>query len=172
VCNLAGCYSCASATVCTTCSTSTNFIMDNGTQTCVCDASLLFVLSPSAPVCICQAGYYLNSSNLCDTIPLCPANNSGCLTCNLSPTNSCSLCDASNNFETATFNSAYCTCMVSTYFDGNTCILCNNTLSNACLSCVSSSVCLSCKTNFTLFYGSCVCLPQYYLSGTDTCLFC
>ena len=62
--------------------------------------------------------------------------------------------------------------MTQYYFDGNTCLACNATLTNACLSCVSSSLCLSCKTNFTLFYGNCVCLPQYYLSGTENCLQC
>lgn len=62
--------------------------------------------------------------------------------------------------------------MTQYYFDGTTCKACSTTLTNACLDCVSSALCLSCKANFTLFYGSCVCLPQYYLSGTDTCLQC
>lgn len=146
--------------------------MDNSTQTCICDSSKLFELSTSAPVCVCQAGYYLNSSNLCDTIPLCPASNSGCLSCSFVPTNSCSACDSANNFETYSFNTALCTCKSQYYFDGNTCNSCNTTLSDACLSCASSTICLQCKSNFTLFYGACVCLPQYYLSGSDTCLLC
>jgi hypothetical protein len=158
-CNLVGCYICASATVCSTCSSASNFIMDNSTQTCVCDNTQHFVLLASASACICDSGFYLTSNGTCDTIPLCPANNSGCANCSLTPTCSCLQCDSSNFFQTATFDSSYCTCMDSYYFDGFSCNLCNATLTNACITCISSTLCLSCKSNFTLFEGSCACLP-------------
>lgn len=62
--------------------------------------------------------------------------------------------------------------MAGYFFTGSTCDSCSTTLTNACLSCVSASLCLSCKSNFTLFEGQCSCLPQYYLNTTDTCYLC
>ncbi len=170
-CNIVGCYICASATVCTNCSTLTNYIMDNSTQTCLCDSSKFFIELASAQTCICSSGYFLNN-NTCDLIPLCPANNSGCASCTLGSPNSCSACDASNNFQAASFNPSYCVCADGYFYNGLSCDLCNATLTNACLTCISSTLCLSCKSNFTLYQGTCSCLPQYYLFNSDTCLLC
>ena len=147
-CNIIGCYICASATVCSNCSTLTNFIIDNSTQTCLCDASKFF--TQSSQTCICLQGYYLNN-NTCDLIPLCPANNSGCINCSIGSPNSCLLCDIANNFEPAAFNLSLCVCKSFYYYNGQSCDLCNLTLTNACVDCISSTLCLSCKSNFTLF---------------------
>jgi len=113
-CNILGCYLCSSATVCTNCSTATNFIMD-ASGNCVCDSSAYFVFNTAAQICVCTAGRYLTSNGTCDTIPLCPANNSGCITCVASV---CSLCDAMAGFVS---DSPYCICSLGMYFDGMTC---------------------------------------------------
>lgn len=62
--------------------------------------------------------------------------------------------------------------MTGYFFTGTICDSCSVNLTNACLSCISASVCLSCKSNFTLFEGRCSCLPQYYLDTPDTCYLC
>lgn len=160
-CNILGCYLCSSATVCTSCSTATNFVMDISGN-CVCDAAMNFTMSPSQ-ICICVAGMFLNASGACEPIPLCPANNSGCLTC---VSNSCTLCDAANGFIS---NTPYCACTTGLYYTGVGCDICNATMP-PCLDCVSSTLCVQCVTNFTLSQGQCVCNPQFYQFDTDTCL--
>ena len=98
VCTLTGCYRCDSNTICTECSAPNNYILNNSTLTCECNAAGLFVQHPSADACICQIGYFISSNNTCEPMPLCPANGSGCVTCNIGPPNSCALCDASGFF--------------------------------------------------------------------------
>ena len=114
-----GCYLCSSATVCTECSAANNYEMDNNGD-CICNNSLNFVQSSTSDVCVCNTGYYLDNGT-CISIPLCPASNSGCLTCSGSV---CSTCDTSSNFISDT---PYCVCDSNFYFDGNDCIQCNTT---------------------------------------------
>lgn len=118
-----------------------------------------------------MVGYYLSPNNTCQTIPVCPANNSGCLTCNIAVP-ACTLCDAANQFISDTNNPALCTCRAGYFYDGNTCTACSLTLNDACLSCASQNLCLSCQTNFTLTNGNCVCQSQYYSYNMSTCLMC
>lgn len=146
--------------------------MDIATQTCVCDTANNFTAAPSGNACICRAGFYLNSNNVCDTVPLCPDAGSGCLNCTIAATNSCALCDAPGSFQTAVFNTDYCECTDGFYFTGSGCSACSTSLTVACLTCASSTLCLSCETNFTIFQGECVCLEQYYLSSPSTCDLC
>lgn len=128
-CNILGCYLCSSATVCTNCSAVNNFVMDaNGD--CVCDTSAYFVFASPISTCVCTAGRYLTSNATCDTIPLCPANNSGCLTC---ASNVCTLCDSASGFVSS---SPYCLCQTGLYFDGVGCLTCNAT-EPACVECLS-----------------------------------
>lgn len=104
LCTIVGCYICSSATVCTTCSANNNFIMD-ANNTCVCNSTALFVQYNDT--CICQPGFFLNG-NLCEPIPLCPLNYSGCFSCNSGPIYSCDTCDSNNSFQHASFNASYC----------------------------------------------------------------
>lgn len=135
VCTLVGCYQCASATVCTNCSIALNYIL-NATSLCECDTANYFVENPSVPACLCKPGYYLAANNTCQTIPVCPANNSGCTTCNIAVP-ACTLCDAANHFVTDTNKPALCMCDAGYFFDGNTCIACSITLTDACLTCAN-----------------------------------
>jgi hypothetical protein len=81
-CNILGCYLCSSATVCTNCSSAYNFIMDPTGQ-CVCNANDSFTLYAPAEVCVCFQDMYLSSNGTCEAMPDCPANDSTCLTCNI-----------------------------------------------------------------------------------------
>ncbi len=123
---------------------------------------------PSSLACICIPGYFQSSNGSCESIPLCPANNSGCLNC--SPTPSCLACDTASFFITYPSNPALCVCESSYYFDGSGCVPCNATLSAGCLDCASATLCLSCAANFTRFNGDCSCLPEYYQFNASTCL--
>ena len=155
---------CSSATVCTNCSAVNNFVMD-ASGDCVCDTAANFVFSSPLSTCICTAGRYLTSNGTCDPIPLCPANNSGCITCASSV---CTLCDTASGFVSS---SPYCLCDVGLYFDGAGCLTCNAT-EPACVECLSDVLCIQCVANFTLIEGQCSCLPQFYQFDTDTCLEC
>jgi proprotein convertase subtilisin/kexin type 5 len=171
VCSLVGCYRCQSASTCFECSTPNNYVATPN-QTCECDAPSLFTQYPSAEACVCQPGYFISSNNSCQAVPLCPNNGSGCLTCALASPASCSLCDAGSNFQQDPSDPALCTCQDGFFFDGLQCLPCNLTLSAACLSCASETLCLSCPDNFTLANGDCQCLPEYYLADSLTCLLC
>lgn len=121
------------------------------------------MLLPSSSVCICTAGLFLSSNGTCEPIPLCPANNSGCITCVSSV---CTLCDANQGFISMT---PYCICDSGLYYDGMTCQFCNAS-QPACLECITDTLCIECTQNFTLFEGQCICNPQFYQFDTDTCL--
>lgn len=141
-CNILGCYLCSSATICTNCSSANNFIMDiNGD--CVCDAAADFVFYAPVSICVCTAGKYLSPNGTCDPIPLCPANNSGCITC---VSNVCTLCDLDAGFISS---SPYCICSPGLYYDGMDCQMCN-TSQPACAECITDLLCTSCLQNFTL----------------------
>lgn len=169
-CFLVGCYRCLSATVCQECSAVNNYVI-NAAQLCECDASLLFLQHASVPACVCNPGYYISPNNTCEPMPLCPASNSGCSVCIGSPS-TCSVCDTANHFETDPILTALCLCSEGYYFDSLDCIQCSMNLSLACVSCASSTLCLSCPVNFTLTNGDCQCEVQYYLENATTCLPC
>lgn len=101
-------------------------------------------------------------------MPLCPANNSGCLVCGAG--NVCQTCDEANGFVSVP-GQPYCACEDGSFFDGTDCVLCNLTL-DACDLCLSEVLCIECTDNFTLLQGVCVCEPQYYQFDSDTCLSC
>lgn len=128
-CSITGCYLCSSATVCTACSAATNFISDGGNG-CQCDAPNNFVFNAPSSVCVCTAGLYLSPNNTCEPIPRCPANNSGCITCNIDV---CQLCDSAAGFL---LDSPFCMCQSGMYFDGLTCGYCNTT-HLPCAQCIS-----------------------------------
>jgi cysteine-rich repeat protein len=171
-CYLTGCFQCITATTCAVCSTANNYIMDIPNPTCICDSINLFIQHPTAPACICKPGYFLSSTGTCNLIPVCPDLGSGCLNCTLGTPNVCAVCDAANNFIASTTFPGLCECIVTLYFDGTACVNCNTTLSPACTDCVSSTLCLACSGNFTLFQGDCICKPQYYLATAGQCLSC
>ena len=136
----------------------------------MCDTANLFTQDPSSLACICIPGYYLAANGSCESIPLCPANNSGCANCSATP--SCLLCDAAAFFTTYLPNPALCVCQPGYYFDGVGCLPCTGSLSAGCLDCVSATLCVTCAANFTLFNGNCSCLPAYYQFNASTCLQC
>ncbi len=116
-CLLVGCYECLSASECLVCSSANHYVV-NISHLCECESA--FVLDISGTACVCPSGKYLSANGTCESVPLCPANNSGCLTC--TPTPSCSLCDAANHFETDSSNASICVCQIGFYFDGLSCL--------------------------------------------------
>ena len=74
--------------------------MDDMTGDCYCDSALYFTAHPTSDVCICESGRFLSvngSNSTCESIPLCPDANSGCLTC-AAGGGVCTACDTANGF--------------------------------------------------------------------------
>ena len=124
------------------------------------------------PACVCMAGYYLAADNTCQTVPLCPASNSGCSTCDPGPPCFCTLCDSASHFIDDPSDASLCICDTGYFFDGTLCLACSSSLSPSCVSCASQSLCLGCQANFTLANGVCSCVSQYYRFNASTCLQC
>lgn len=79
----------------------------------------------------------------------------GCLTC--SSLTTCTLCDASLNFQLSGTN---CVCATGYYLNGITCLLCSTAITN-CVACTGATTCTVCSSGYYQTGGTCVaCAPS------------
>jgi hypothetical protein len=104
------------------------------------------------------------------TSPSCSTCHSNCKTCHGPDFDHCLLCTAS---AIPNLLAGTCTCLSNQYMDNGECIDCPQ----GCLTCTSNIACGSCRPNFAIVLGICVCPTiSYYLLNTvpaiNTCSIC
>lgn len=193
---LTGCLTCSSSAACTGCDTVNHYVLSLATNTCYCASGYYFdtiggncqpcsyscltcdVLASNCTTCLahrslttmntcpCDPGYTETGVAMC---PTCLSLMAGCLFCSSSIV--CTTCDSTNYFQLSA-TTHQCSCIVGYYYASGTrtCVSCS-TLSSACTSCFSSSICTNCVNGYSLVAGACHCPVGKYVSGS-LCLLC